>query len=70
MLTLGQLQLSATNSPLTVKKLATKENVDRVRLVDNSRDCHGPEIVYDSASDPEWGQDGHTIDIEKFMQSM
>jgi hypothetical protein len=51
-----------------VEKLAKKEHVDRVRMVDNSSNDKPPHMVYDSKGDACFEQEGKTVDVMKWIR--
>lgn len=50
------IRYSRLKSPECVTRLSTPSHVKRVRFVNNASDNAAPEIMYDSARDPEWNE--------------
>lgn len=50
-----------------MQTLAAREHVHRVRLVDNSKENEPPRVVYDSRDDPCFENDGHRVDVAKYV---
>lgn len=62
------IKTSRLRSPDCVARLARKQHVGRVRLVDNSSDTIPPTIVYDSAKDPDWLGEDYEVDVVGFVE--
>ena len=63
-----QIRRTAKSAPESVHQLAHKMFCDRVRLLDNSSNDKPPRLVYDSAKDPAFEQDGHNVDVMRWMK--
>lgn len=51
-----------------MEQLAHKDYVDRVRLLDNSSNESPPHVVYDSAEDAGFEEEGNTVDVMKWIK--
>lgn len=63
-----QIERTARKAPESVQCLATREHVDRVRIIDNSSDDKPPKIVYDSKGDERFEVEGKRVDVMKWVK--
>ncbi|ORY74511.1 zeta toxin-domain-containing protein [Leucosporidium creatinivorum] len=67
------IRYSRLKSPECVSRLSTPSHVSRVRFINNDSDHAAPQIMYDSARDPDWNEQEEElgrgkVDVKGFVE--